>query len=154
MTREEILADLQATVDYAARIKELADKFEFDEACDIVDALERVKKAIADAQSFVDGELLRQLEAGDRVHNGETFKRVRKYTERTDHDAVVKAVVNTAALHDTPHAAAYAAAATMQRLYLNKSVGAKKGEIDKLSVPRDAVFSREYTGWKVEREPT
>lgn len=153
MTRDEIVADLQATVDYAARITELADTFDFETNADVRDALARAKTAIEAAIGMLDGELVRQLEDGDRIYGNERWMRTRKYTERTDHDVIVKAVVNAAAMHEDPFRAAYDAAKAMQSLYVSNSTSAKKGAVDKLSVARDAVFSKDYTGWKVEREP-
>lgn len=152
MNREEMLADLQATVDYAGAITELADSFDFETLADVTEALGRAKKAIETAAGMLEAEMVRQLEAGEKTYNGQRFYRTQKYTERTDHEAVARAVVNTAAMHEDPFRAAYDAAKTMQALYLSKSTNAKKGEVDKLSIARDAVFSKEYTGWKIERE--
>lgn len=153
MNRDEIVAELQATVDYAARITELADTFDFETNADVSVALGRAKTAIDLAMRMLDEEIVRQLEAGERVHNGERWKRERKYTERTDHDAVIDAVVEQATHCTGVIEAARYAAELMRATYLSKSVDAKKGAVDKLSVPRDAVFSKEYTGWKIEREP-
>lgn len=152
MNRDEMLADLQATVDYAGRITELADSFDFETLADVTEALRRAQSAIRTAEGMLEAEMVRQLEAGEKVYNGQRFYRTQKYTERTDHEAVVKAVAADAGLHDLPEVAALAAARRMEALYLSKSSNAKKGEVDKLSIARDAVFSREYTGWKIERE--
>lgn len=152
MNREEMLADLQATVDYAGRITELADSFDFETLADVTEALGRAKKAIETAAGMLEAEMVRQLEAGEKIHNGQSFKRVRKYTERTNHDAVIAAVVERATSCDGVIQAARYTAELMRDAYLSKSTDAKKGAVDKLSIARDAVYSKEYTGWKIERE--
>jgi hypothetical protein len=150
--RDETLADLQATVDYVRALTEESDALPFELAAEVNDALGRVIAAAREAQSLMTTTMLNRLEdGGPRVFGNERFERVAKYVEDTNHEAVVKAVVNSAANHDEPYRAAYAAAKMMEALYLNKSTSAKKGEVDKLSMPRDAVFSKRYTGWTVER---
>lgn len=152
MNRDEIVADLQATVDYAARITELADKFDFETNADVTDALERAKGAIEMSIAMLKAEQTRQLEAGERIHGGFRYYRTRKYTERTNHEVLYDAIVEDAALCDTPRQAARLAVGRMAGLFLSRSSNAKKGDVDKLSLARDAVFLKEYTGWKVERE--
>lgn len=150
--RDETLADLQATVDYVNSITEQSDSLEFELASELFDALGRVAASVKAAQDLLTSQMLSRLEdGGPRVFGNERFERVRKYTERTNHEAVVAAVVENAAYSDTPRQAAMAAAMMMQAIYLNRSTDAKKGAVDKLSVARDAVFSKEYTGWKVDR---
>lgn len=150
--RDEALADLQATVDYVAQITEQSDSLEFELSSELFDALGRVGAAVKAAQDMLTTNMLSRLEAGGpRVFGDERFERVAKYVEDTDHEAVIKAVIADAGLHDEPEVAAYAAARRMEQIYLNKTTSAKKGEVDKLSVSRDSVFSRRYTGYRVER---
>lgn len=151
--RDEALAELRTMLDYLARLTEQSDQCDFELASDLVDALGHVDRAVETATGMLTGQMLSRLEVdgGARDFGPYRFERVRKYTERTDHDAVIDAVVEQAMHSDGVAQAARHTAEMLRAIYLSKSVVARKGEIDKLEVPRHKAFSKEYTGWKVAR---
>lgn len=153
LDRDETLAELATMVDYVNTIAEQSDVLEFEMAAELDDALGRVIAAARTAQSLINTQMLVRLEkSGSRVFGDTKFKRVRTYKERTNHDAVIDAIVEQAGYVDGVMRAAKFVAEKMRDTYVTPSTTAKKGAVDKLSLARDAVFSKDYTGWKVERE--
>lgn len=151
INREETLADMAATVDYLAALVEEADALDFETATDLRDAALRVKKVTSDLISFLEGGMLRQLEAGSRDYGRRTWVRRKKYAERHDHAALAAEVRQRATWRGEDAAGAVAEAVRMMSdLYLSASTKAKVTVIDRMGLDRGSVISREHTGFELQ----
>lgn len=155
----EVVADLQATIDYLADITERVDSMPFEDLVAVQDEARRVKAKADELVGMIDGELVKQLEAGAReLPDGRLFKRSKRYVTRHDHDVLIGLAVRQgveAWTHpDTGEVdaerAAESAARALARMFLSASSTAKVTVVEKLGVARDAFERREFKDWKVQ----
>ena len=157
--RDEALADLGATVDYLAGLRDAADQMGFEDATDIRDEAERVKKMAGDLVSFLEGAMMTHLEAGSREYGGRVWVRKRQFVDRHDHAALLGAV-RDAAIRDAydsgsgevnPDKAMGRMLDWFRTLYLSPSTKAKVTVArDELGLDTKTFVSREDKGWKLD----
>lgn len=153
----ETLAELKATVDYINDLIEDVETFDFEDAVQVQDEAKRVQNAASLLARMIDGEMLKQLEAGSRDFGRRTFKRTKRYVKRHDQDVLVRlaidqgveAGVDVKTGEINPRQAAEAAARTVLRMFCSASSTAKVTVVEKLGVDRTEFESREFKGHQV-----
>lgn len=159
MNTTEMVADLQATIDYLATITERVDSMPFEELVAVQDEARRVQAQAGELVGMIDAELVRQLEGGAReLPDGRLFKRAKRYVTRHDHDLLIGLAVRQgveAWTHpDTGEVdatrAAESAVRALSKMFLSPSSTAKVTVVDKLGVDRGEYETREFKDWKVQ----
>lgn len=158
MNTDEMLVDLSATSTYVADITENVDAMTFEQMVAIQDEARRARAELDKLIGMVDGELIRQLEAGSReLPDGRLFKRTKKYVDRHDHDLLIglaaRQGVEAWTHPDTGEVdgvrAAESAARAVAKMFLSPSAKAKVTVVDKLGVERSEYETREFKEWGV-----
>lgn len=159
MNTTEITADLQATIDYLADLIERVDTMGFEDLVAVQDEGRRVASKASELVGMIDGELIRQLEAGAReTPDGRLFKRAKRYVTRHDHEPLIALAARQgveAWTHpdsgevDAPKAAESACRA-LAKMFLSPSSTAKVTVVEKLGVDRSTFESREFKDWRVQ----
>lgn len=151
-TRGITPADVAAAEDVVRAAGESADSIGFEEAADLLQAVERLETAVKDTKSLLRTELLRMVEAQPRRHDGITYDRKPKRRWTFDHELIRGTIVMSMLDSYGPEVrdAVQRALDFHSGIYVSPSTTAKIGGLDKIGLGKKEAGRYENLGYELD----
>ena len=148
-TRGITPADVAAAEDVIRAIGEMSDSIGFELAAELRQALCKLTNTTKDTMALLNTELLRQVEAQPRRHNGITYDRKPKRTWRFDHEMIRSRIVD-AVCDSGNRGVAMDALDLHSAIYVSPSSTAKVGGLDKIGLAKKEAGTYENLGYELD----
>lgn len=142
-------ADLAAAEAVVRDAGESADSIGFEEAADLLQALDGLENAVKDTKALLRTELLRQVEKQPRRHNGITYDRRPKRTWIFDHEKIREAIARQFGVGQAYRSIVDALDAHAA-VYISPSTTAKVGGLKKIGLDKKDAGSYRNDGYELD----